>query len=111
MSGIHPVGTVCYQLLVKPSLGSGLGNTVYVGLDVTRVRERTHLQFSGLKPRVLAIRAALDKVTIFDGGFFNTTGPVTAEELRSAMHTRRVAAFRPTLVRGQEILDELGKPA
>ncbi len=29
---IGPLGTVCYRLLVEPELGTGLGNTVFVGL-------------------------------------------------------------------------------
>jgi hypothetical protein len=54
MSAVQPVGTFCYRLLVQPELGMGLGNTVYVGLDVR--------DLSPKKEPTMAFRFRVDRV-------------------------------------------------
>lgn len=100
---IDPRGTVCYRLLVEPEKGSGLGNTVYVGLDVKDADELGQLLFSGLPRRVSEIRKELGFACILTGHTFEPAGPTTARELASAMATTR--PYAPLLVKGKELLD------
>ncbi|MGE0403189.1 MAG: hypothetical protein AB7T06_41160 [Kofleriaceae bacterium] len=103
----HPSGTFCYRLLVALDQGETLGNTVYVGLDVSDQDARAPLVFSGLARRIETIREALEDVRTFDGHLFATTGTTDARHLESVMVSRHMQCFRPTLVRGEEILEKL----
>jgi hypothetical protein len=103
MSGIQPVGTICFRLLVEPDVGDGIGNTVYVGLEVDEKTERRRLLFRGLPARIASIRIGLDSVRVVDGQLFDSSGPTTAEELFAAMRSRRMQLFAPTLVRGEHL--------
>lgn len=99
---IEPQGTVCYRLLVRPSEGTGLGNTVYVGLDVTDAEELGALLFSGLPRRVAEIRHELQFATTYTGHTFDPLHPTTARTLASAMPSMQ--AYAPLLVRGAHLL-------
>ncbi|MGE0403190.1 MAG: hypothetical protein AB7T06_41165 [Kofleriaceae bacterium] len=102
---IGPVGTFCYRLLVEPELGTGLGNTVFVGLEIVDHADRARLLFSGLDKRVEVVREELSFARMFDGHSFSTNGPTSARELSSAMGSMK--AFVPELVRGHEILQQI----
>lgn len=99
---IGPQGTICYRLLVRPSEGVGLGNTVYVGLDVTEAEELGDLLMSGLPRRVAEIRHELQFATTHTGHTFEPRHPTTARALASAMASMQ--AYAPVLVKGAHIL-------
>lgn len=101
---IGPVGTVCYRLLVDPELGTGLGNTVFVGLELRDAHDHAELMFSGLERRIELIRGELNDVRTYTGHLFSTDGPTSARELASAMASMR--RYAPELVLGTELVQQ-----
>jgi hypothetical protein len=95
---------VCYRLLIEPEKGSGIGNTVYVGLDVNDADEVARLLFSGLPRRVGEVQKELGFARTFTGHMFSPTHPTTARKLASAMAS--MAAYAPLLVNGRELLGQ-----
>jgi hypothetical protein len=102
----HPKTTVRYRLLAHPELGTGLGNTVYVGLDVLDADTMAPLVFEGLPRRIEEIRDALEGARVYDGSLFERSTHSTARYLRSAM--ARMDRFEPVLIAGAEILADAG---
>jgi hypothetical protein len=95
--------TVSYRLLARPELGTGLGNTVLIGLDVENADQMAPLVFEGLPARIEEIRRALENVGTFTGHLFGASTTATARELRSVMRTSRMKLFAPELLAGAEI--------
>ncbi len=100
---IGPLGTVCYRLLVEPELGTGLGNTVFVGLELRDADDHAELMFSGLERRIETIRGELDRVRTYTGHLFSIDGPTNARDLASAMASMR--RYAPELVLGKELVE------
>jgi hypothetical protein len=99
----RPPTTVLYRLLARPELGSGLGNTVLVGLDVENADQMAPLVFEGLPARIDEIRRALENVGTFSGHLFGSRSHSTARALRSVMNSAEMTLFTPELVAGAEI--------
>jgi hypothetical protein len=95
--------TVSYRLLARPELGTGLGNTVLIGLDVENADQPAPLVFEGLPNRIEEMRRALDNVRTFTGHLFDASFYATARELRSVMGSSRMSLFTPELIAGAEI--------
>ena len=106
---IGPLGTVCYRLLVEPELGTGLGNTVFVGLELRDADDHAELMFSGLERRIETIRGELDRVRTYTGHLFSIDGPTNARDLASAMASMR--RYAPELVLGKELVERSRKRA
>jgi|GEM_PF-2731785 len=99
---IGPLGTVCYRLLVEPELGTGLGNTVFVGLELRDADDHAELMFSGLERRIEIIRGAGQRSYVH-GHLFSVDGPTNARDLASAMASMR--RYAPELVLGKELVE------
>jgi hypothetical protein len=95
--------TVSYRLLARPELGTGLGNTVLVGLDVENADQMAPLIFEGLPNRIDEMRRALKSVRTFTGHLFGASTASTARELRSVMGSSRMKLFAPELIAGAEM--------
>ena len=105
---IGPLGTVCYRLLVEPELGTGLGNTVFVGLELRDADDHAELMFSGLERRIEIIRGAGQRSYVH-GHLFSIDGPTNARDLASAMASMR--RYAPELVLGKELVERSRKRA
>jgi hypothetical protein len=95
--------TVSYRLLARPELGTGLGNTIHIGLDVENADQMAPLIFEGLPMRVEEVRRVLKSVKTFTGHLFGASTVSTARELRSVMGSSRTKLFAPELLAGAEI--------
>ena len=95
---IGPLGTVCYRLLVEPELGTGLGNTVFVGLEL-RDADHAELMFSGLERRIETIRGELDRVRTYTV----TCSASTGQQMPATWHPpwRPCADMRPSSSSGR----------
>ncbi len=101
----RPNTTVRYRVLVQPNLGTGTGNTVYVGLDVADADQLSPLIFDGLPKRIAEIRRVLDGVRACDGQLLDTRSPVSARDLHSVVVSSEMKRFAPELIAGAEILE------
>jgi hypothetical protein len=95
--------TVCYRVLGDPELGTGLGNVVFVGLDVETADQLGPLAFDGLRKRIATIRSALDNASALGGHLFDTASYTTARHLRAAMKSSGMQLFAPELIAGADI--------
>ncbi len=77
--------TISYRVTVHPEMGTGLGNTVLVGLDVQSADQRAPLVYEGLPKRIEEVRESLGQVRISNGQLFGDPKNATARELRSLM--------------------------